>query len=223
VPVAGDAAEEHKVTVGPSATKVTKITQLRDDLAYALRRRSPLGLGLLVGLAGLFMVGVLGGAVGFLAGAAAARRAQCVLAAAGVALLASAALTILEQPLSDTEISAFPADHHLAEVAAAIAAVLLLAGLVGMVARRDQATMLRVPPPKEFESTPAGRKLPERLPTSTIAAVLAAVLLASLILLQLGDQRWHPVAIAVAIAVLILAVVLAVARSRRLRAVRLDG
>jgi lysylphosphatidylglycerol synthetase-like protein (DUF2156 family) len=216
--VAGDAAEEHKVRVGPSATKVAKITQLKGDLAYALSWRSPVGLGLLVGLAGLFMVGVLGGAVGFLAGAAAARRGQAVLAAAGVALLASAALTLFEQPLSETDISAFPADHRLAEVAAAIAAVLLLAGLAGIVTRGDRATALRVAPPKEFKNTAAARKMPERLPTSTIAAVLAAVLLASLTLLQIGDQRWHSVAIGVAIAVLILAAVLAVARSRGMRA-----
>ena len=52
------------------------------------RWRSPVGLGLLVGLGGLFMVGALGGVVGFLAGAAAARRPQAVLVAAGVALLA---------------------------------------------------------------------------------------------------------------------------------------
>ena len=74
------------MTVGPSATKVAKITQVKDDLAYALRWRSPVGLGLLAGLAGLFMIGVLGCPVGFLAGAAAARRGQTVLAAAGVTL-----------------------------------------------------------------------------------------------------------------------------------------
>ena len=215
MPVAGDAAKGHTVTVGPSATKVAKITQLKEDVAYALRWGTPLGLGLLVGLAGLFMVGVLGGPVGFLAGAAAARRAHTVLAGAGGTLAVSALLTLIEQPLGETNVPGFPVHHQVAEVAGAIAAVLLLAGMAGIIARQARATPPRVHQSSGFERATAGGKLLGRLPTSTIAAVLAAVLLASLSLLQLGDQRWQSVTISVAMVVLILAGVLAIAHFRR--------
>lgn len=177
-----------------------------------------MGLGVLVGLAALFTLGVLGGAVGFLGGATAARRAQPVLVAAVVALLASAALTLFEQPLSAARIYNFPTDHHLAEIAAAIAAVLLFAGLVGIVAWPDRATWPRVPSRQRVEDVKADRRMLGRLPNSTIAAALVAVLFASLSLLQLGDQRWGRVGIAVAIAVLVVAAFLAITWSRRVDA-----
>jgi disulfide bond formation protein DsbB len=196
--MAGDPPEEGAVTAGLNAD----------------RWRTPIGLGLLVAVGGLFMIGLLGAVAGGLAGAAAARRPRLVLAGAGLALIVAAALTLLEEPLSETAISAFPPDHGLAEAAAAIAAVLVLGGLAGLVARRDLATAPRWPPVAEPEG--GGGTMLGRLPNSTVAAVAAAVLLASVILLlPIGDQRWQPVGIAAAIAVLILAGV-AVARNRRL-------
>jgi hypothetical protein len=79
------------LTIGPRATKVAKITQLQDDIAYALRWRSPAGFGLLVGLGGLFIGGPVGGAVGFLAGyQVVVRGVRPIFLAAALALLGAA-------------------------------------------------------------------------------------------------------------------------------------
>lgn len=177
--------DEHAVTAGPNAA----------------RWRSPAGLGLLVGLGGLVMVGVVGGVVGLPAGMAAARRPRAVLVAAGLALFVTAALTVLERPLSESEIAGFPDNHPLADVTAAIAGVLLLAGLAGILAHRD-----RSPAPRMTAEGPDGAA--PRMQTSTIAAFLAVTLLAALLLWRLGDRSWEVAALPVAIAVLVIGIAL---------------
>ena len=82
------------------------------------------------------MAGALGGVVGLVAGAAAARRPRVVLVAAAAALVATAAFTVLEQPLTEASIPNFPVNHPAAELFAKVAAVLLLAGLAGIFASR---------------------------------------------------------------------------------------
>lgn len=169
--------------------------------------RSPIRLGLLVGVAGLFMTGVVGAVVGFLAGLVVARRPRPVLLGSCIALFAAAILTILERPLSGAGLYDFPNHHPLANVAAAIAAVLLLAGLVDVVARLDLAA---VPHPA---SEPAHGSR-SRTPKSTIAAILAAILVAAISVSQLGDRRWEGPALAVALAVLLLGAALAISHYR---------
>lgn len=170
------------------------------------RWRSPTALGLMVGLGGLVMIGVIGAVVGLLAGMAAVRRPRTVLVAAGLALFAAAVLTVLEQPLSASGIYGFPDNHPGANVAAALAGVLLLAGLAGMLANRDYTPAPQLPADGLDAAAP-------RVPTSKIAAVLAVTLLGALMLLRLGDRLWEGAALAVAVMVLILAAVL-VLRSR---------
>jgi hypothetical protein len=137
--------------------------------------RSPLVLGLLVGLGGFVMLGPLGAAVGLIGGAAASRRAQAVLMAAALALFAAAALTIFEEPLDERHLGpGFVTERSLAEIAGAIAGVLLLAGLAGLLADRDRTRAPSLP----AEKADVGG---QRVPTSTIIAVLAAGLLAALL------------------------------------------
>jgi hypothetical protein len=120
VPVAGNTspAEEYGVRI-PSATRPST---------------RPGRLGLLVGLAGLVVAGAVGALIGFVGGALAAWRPRIVLLAACVALLATMAFTLFEQPLAVSGIPGFPLSHPLAELAAKAATVFLLAGLAGMAA-----------------------------------------------------------------------------------------
>jgi uncharacterized membrane protein YqjE len=150
----------------------------------------------------------VGGLVGLLAGAVAAHRAQPVLIAAASVLLAAAGFTVLEEPLTEVRVLTFAENHPLADLAAKVAAVLLLAGLAGILARRDRDATPPMPV-RDLEGA-----LPQ-VPTPTIAAVLAVTLLAALVLWQIGDRRWEGTALAVAVALLVLAAVLAIARLRR--------
>ena len=59
--------------------------------------------------------------------------------AAAAALFATAAFTVLEQPLTEADIPIFPLSHPLAELFAKVAAVLLLAGLAGIVASEPRS------------------------------------------------------------------------------------
>jgi hypothetical protein len=179
------------------------------------RWTSPTPLGLLVGVGGLVIAGPVGGVVGLLAGVAAAHRSKVVLLAAAAALTLTAGITVLEQPLTNAHVPTFPVDHPLAELAAKVAGVLLLGGLAGILAGRGgEAGPRRVA--KEVESMAVDGRVPERLPISTIAALLAVTFLAALTLWRLGDRRWETLAVGVAIAVIILAVVLLIPRFRRL-------
>lgn len=169
--------------------------------------RSPAGVGLLGALGGLFIAGPVGGVAGLVAGVVAARRTQAVLLAAGAALCLAAVFTLLEQPLNESGISGFPGDHPLANFAGAIAGVLLLAGLVGMLANRDHATA-RI-------STEAPGRAATQIAAPNIVALLAAALLGALALWLLGDRLWQGPAIALAIGALVLIAVLVFrARSR---------
>jgi hypothetical protein len=198
--VAGDAAKEHKVTVGPRATKVAKVTQLKGDIAYALRWRSPAGFGLLVGLGGLFIGGPVGGAVGFLAGyGVVVRGVRLVFLAAALALLATAGFTLIEAPLDDFHIRSFPSDHPLAEVTAKVGAVLVLAGLTWLFARRDRT------------KTSGDTRL---VRTPAVAPLLVAILIAGLVLWRIGDQRWQSAGLVLAIMMIVLVVVVVFAQRR---------
>jgi hypothetical protein len=198
--VAGDAAEEHKLTIGPRATKGAKITQLKDDIAYALRWRSPAGFGLLVGLGGLFIGGPVGGAVGFLAGyQVVVRGVRPIFLAAALALLATAAFTLIEAPLEDVHIRSFPSDHPLAEVTAKVGALLVLAGLTWLFVRRDRTKT-------------SGDTWPVRNPA--VAPLLVAILIAGLVLWRIGDQRWQSAGLVLAIMMIVLLVVLMFAQRR---------
>jgi len=149
--------------------------------------RTPVGLGLLTAVGAFFVVGPLGGVVGLIAGALAARRVRATLLGAGAALLVAALLTILEQPLTQDNVNGFPGDHPLANLAGAIAAVFLLGGLIGMLAKGDY-------PLGRTRAEPIAGP-PERVPISTIAAVLAAMDLGALTLSLLGDQLWETAAL----------------------------
>jgi O-antigen/teichoic acid export membrane protein len=174
--------------------------------------RSTAALGALVGVGGFAIAGTLGGLVGLLAGCIAARRERLVLIAAGLALLVTAALTLLERPLSDSlpSLTGFPNNHPDANVAGAIAGVLLLAGVAGLLApHRD-----RPPGPPPPEGPPGdGTRRP---PASTLVSVLVAALLGALTLWWLGDRSWEAEAIAAsAIAVLLLAAAVVLALRHR--------
>lgn len=166
----------------------------------ALRWGTPASLALVAGLGGLLVFGLLGALVGVLAGPAAARDPRRVLLAAGVALLITAALTMVEQPLELSGIIDFPHRHGAANVAGAIAAVLLLAGLAGLFAQPEMRATRRL-----------GRGVvhgPSRVPTSTLAALLGATLLGCLALSQFGDRDWGAAPLVLAILVLILGMAL---------------
>lgn len=169
-----------------------------------VRWTSPFTLGLLAGAGGLFIAGPVGGLVGVLAGMAGARQPQGVILAAALALLLTAAFTVLEEPLSVAQIPAFPVDHSLADLAGKVTAVLLLAGLIGVLASLGFPTASRMPA-EELEDAAVDSVMRERFPSSTVAAVLTVALLGSLVLWQVGDQRWHWTAPAVVLTVTILA------------------
>jgi O-antigen/teichoic acid export membrane protein len=178
-------------------------------------RPRPIALGLLAGWGGLLVAGALGGVLGFVAGAAAARRPRTVLVAAAVALVATAALTVLEQPLTEAGIPRFPVNHPAAELFAKLAAVLLLAGLAGTFAFERHSDRARLPRTVRNNSAPERARATPRLPISTIAAIVGAVLLAAFTLWQIGDRRWEGTAPVVAITVLGFAGILAVVERLR--------
>jgi O-antigen/teichoic acid export membrane protein len=164
------------------------------------RRPNPAALALIAGLGGFVVAGVVGGVVGLVAGVAAARRAQRVLLAAAVALVATAGFTVLERPLTNVVLYNFPLNHPGAEFFAKVAAALLFAGLAGGFAL-DHRAHVRVP-----HVVDANRGRPDsgairRVPISTIAAIGAAGLVAALILWLIGDRRWEGVAPAFAVTV----------------------
>jgi predicted lipid-binding transport protein (Tim44 family) len=169
-------------------------------------RWTPVALGLLVSAAGFVVAGLIGALAGLLAGLAAARTPRGVFLAAAVALFVTAWLTILEGPLTVNEIPAFPNNHPAANIGGAIAGVLLLAGMSGILSFPHRSR-----PPKVTAAPPTAK---ER--RSTFFAVLAATLLGALALGYLGDRRWEGLAFALDVAVLILAVCLVVA-VRRMR------
>ena len=181
----------------------------------ATGRTSPLAVGLLGGWGGLVVAGAAGGVVGFVAGAAAARWPRAVLVAAATALVATAAFTVLEQPLTDSGISNFPVRHPLAELTGKIAAVLLLTGLAAVAASELRSRRPHRPRTVSTTAAPMDPRRAPRVPISTIAAIVAAGLLASLILWQIGDRRWEGTAPVVAITVLGFAAVLAVVQRLR--------
>jgi O-antigen/teichoic acid export membrane protein len=183
------------------------------------RSSHPAVLGLAVAVAGFLIAGAVGAVVGVLGGLAAARRPQLVLIAAASALFATAAFTVFEQPLDEANIPVFPLSYPLADFAAAIAAVLLLAGLAGIVASRSRGVGSPLDdgePPRTATAAPSvAPGATSIVPRSTIAAVLACALLATLVLWQIGDQRWEGTVPGLAIALLGLAGVLAL--SQRIR------
>jgi O-antigen/teichoic acid export membrane protein len=178
----------------------------------------PVALSLVTGTAGYVVAGPVGGVLGFVGGLAASRSSRALLLAAAAALYLTAAFTILEQPLTGWGIHAFPLNHPLADFSATIAAVLLLAGLVGMAAIRREGRFGNggppppaapvVPPPIAAGSTP-------RVPAGTVAALMGASLLAAIVLSQLGDRRWETAARVVAVAIVGLGVVLLLAQRLR--------
>ena len=175
--------------------------------------RSPAAFALLVGLAGLFIAGAVGGLVGVGAGFAAARRPQAVLISAAVALCAAAVLTVVEAPLTIAGVPFFPENHPLAELAGKLAAVLLLAGLAGTFMHGER--FLSAKSLTHRAAAPAAEgALRERVSSSTIAAALAATLVGALSLLWLGDQVWRPEAFVLIAVVLILTGVLFVTQRR---------
>jgi O-antigen/teichoic acid export membrane protein len=187
--------------------------------------RRPAALGVLAGFGGFLVGGAVGGAVGLVAGAAAARRVSAVVIAAASALFAAAAFTLLEQPLDESTVDVFPVNRPLAEFAAMIAGVLLLAGLIGIAAsatptkrsRFDGRDSWRIP---AAATSPTAAGATRRAPT--IVAVGAAALLALLVLWRIGDRRWEGAAPVAAIAVLGIGALLLLAnRLRSLPARRL--
>lgn len=170
------------------------------------RASSPAILGLVATAGGFFVAGPVGGAVGLIAGVLAARNVRAVLVGAVGALFLAALFTLVEGPLGEPDISAFPGNHPLANLAGAIAAVCLLAGLLGMFAKRDHS-VARMPAER-----PAGES--QRLSISAIVAVLAATFLGALALALLADQLWR--AAALGLAVLALGLTFGLILARRL-------
>jgi hypothetical protein len=162
------------------------------------RWRTPAGLAVVVGAVGFLMVGIVGLVAGIPAGAVAARRTRPVFLASAAALVVTMALTILERPLSEANIAGFASQHDLAEIAGAVAAVLLLGALVGVLAHCRH----RLPGNRALTSQAGQGERP--VPTATIAPVLVAALVGALALWGVGD-RMEGLAIAVLIAVLVLA------------------
>jgi hypothetical protein len=160
------------------------------------RWSSPVALGILVGLGALLLVGLVGAPVGFLAGVATARHTRLVLISAAFALFVTAVLTLIEEPLNESGILAFPQSHGVANVAGAIAATLLLAGLAGLFAGRDA-----VPEPERARQDAVGGI--SRVPASTVAAILAASLLGCFALWRLGDSDWGATPLVLAIVVVL--------------------
>jgi len=180
------------------------LNEARQDLRWT----RPDAFSLVAGLAGLIVAGPVGFAVGLVAGMFAARRAEVVVLAAASALLITAAFTVIEEPLTEGRIFNFPNSHPIAEVAAKVAAVLLVAGLIGLSAHRDRTQAPRSSA-RELEDVSSLTPIP------TIVAVLAAALLGAFVLWQLGDQRWRSAAPVVAILVITLAGWLVHARRRQ--------
>jgi hypothetical protein len=176
--------------------------------ANAVRWRNPATFAVLVGLVGLFLIGWLGAVVGFFGGLAAARQPRPVFLGAAVALFVAAVLTILERPLRESEIYSFPQQHDLANVAGAIAGVLLLAGAAGLIAQRDQ------PAPDLLLAEAADTGDSARLPTSTILAILTASLLGAFALSAFGDRDWGAIPVGLATVASILAAVVIALRRR---------
>jgi hypothetical protein len=158
---------------------------------------SPAGLSLLAGLGGSVVAGAVGLIVGLFGGWVAASRPRAVLLGAGLFVLAAMTLTILEQPLNVSEVGRFPEDHRLANAAGAIAGVLLLAGLAGLLAHRDY--------PVNPEAAAKLGAVEERSLSSAVAPIVAATLLAAFTLGRLGDRSWGDAALPLAVVVLILA------------------
>ena len=185
----------------------------------------PAILTLLVGIGGFAMAGDLGALVGLISGAAAVRRPQAVLIASAAALFAAAALVVLEQPLDVDLIPRFPRIRPLAELAAWVAAVLLLAGLAGTYASRRTAKEDQATEDSSLGAVPAaapstGSGVIQSLSTSTITAFLAAVVLGALVLWRIGDRRWEAVAPLVALGALGLGAALPLADRVRSRPTR---
>ncbi|MGH2993118.1 MAG: hypothetical protein ACRDL1_06245, partial [Solirubrobacterales bacterium] len=111
--------------------------------------------------------------------------------AAAAALVATAAFTVLEQPLAEASIPNFPVSHPAAELFARLAAVLLLAGLAGTLALERRSERTRLPRTLSTNSSPMRPRPTPRLPISTIAAIVAAAVLAALTLWLIGDRRWE--------------------------------
>jgi O-antigen/teichoic acid export membrane protein len=180
-------------------------------------RRQPnaVALALVAGLGGLLVAGVLGGAAGLVAGAAASVRARRVLLGAALALVATAAFSVLEQPLTDDALYDFPLTHTDAEFFAKLAATLLLAGLLGSFARDRGADRTRAPHTASVDSREPESRATVSVPMSKIAGIAAAALIAALALWLIGDRRWAGAAPAVAVT--IVGVTLLIAAFGRLR------
>jgi hypothetical protein len=155
-----------------------------------------MALGILTGLGGLLLVGLVGAPVGFLAGVATARHPRLVLISAAFALFVTAVLTLIEEPLDESGILAFPQSHGVANVAGAIAATLLLAGLAGMLAERDA-----MPETERIDQDVVGGM--SRVPASTVAAILAASLVGCFALWRLGDRDWGAAPLVLAVVVVL--------------------
>jgi hypothetical protein len=188
VPVARDAKAAVAHVSGPS---------------NRLDRRGPAVLGVVTAVGGFFIAGPVGGMAGLIAGALAARGTRAVLLAGGAALLLTVLLTLVERPLSEPNVITFTSDRPLANAAGAIAAVCLLAGLLGMIFSREY-------PAPRMPAEPAAQT--SRLTISALVAALAAALLGAAALALLGDHLWRAGAIALAVLALALAVGLIVAR-----------
>jgi hypothetical protein len=167
---------------------------------------------LLAGLGAAFIGGPMMGLAGLVAGLGAAFRPRLVLLLGAAALCAAGVLTVVEEPLTVAGIPFFPENHPDAELAGLIAAVLVLAGLVGTLVRGE----LSIPaePRPGGDGAVAEASLSERVPTSTSVAALVAALVGALALLSLGDQTWRGGAIGLAGVVLILLGVVVVTRRR---------
>ena len=185
----------------------------------------PAILSLLVGIGGFAVAGDLGALVGLISGAAASRWPQAVLIASAAALFATVALVVLERPLEVDLIPRFSRIHPLAEFAAWVAAVLLLAGLAGTYASRRIAREDRFTGDSPLGAVPAAASVADSgvirsLPTSAITAFLAAVVLGAVVLWRLGDRHWEAVAPLVAVGALGLGATLLLADRVRSRPAR---
>ena len=115
-----------------------------------------------------------------------------MLLAAAVALFAAAAFTIFERPLTEFAIYGFPQDHHSPTPPGdrCRAAAGRARG-----PDRPRSPRLGTRPPAEDPTAGATK----RVPTETIAAILAVALFAAAVLWRIGDRTWEAPALAVAV------------------------
>jgi hypothetical protein len=172
----------------------------------AVQWRSPAALAALVAVLGAFFIGWVGGIAGFIGGLAAARRPRAPFLLAAVALFIAAVLTIVDGPLGERDVYSFPQEHELANGAGAIAGIMLLAGVVGLIARVRAATNLSVRPGGRIAS---GSR---RVPISTVVSVVAASVVGAIALATFGDHDWGRVPVGLPLLACVVGLMLLVIR-----------